>query len=96
MEKDPSKKALVKEHEKKKIKISYILCECGWPGSADDERLKHPYSKLGPFQFEPTAFDEFKVESKVLWERYMSAGMIKKLEEDGNVIVTGVFDWIFQ
>ena len=39
---------------------------------------------------------EFTFDSKVVWERYARVEAMEKFLEDGNVVVSGVFDWIIK
>ena len=58
----------------------------GRPGREDDG--------LGPFKYAGIRSSEFTCDRAEVWERYGGVGMMDKFLEDGNVVVSGVFDWI--
>jgi hypothetical protein len=49
---------------------------------------------LGPFKFVGVGGDEFSVDSKVVWERHAGGWGVGAFLEEGNVVVSGEFDWI--
>lgn len=58
----------------------------GRPGREEDS--------LGPFKFAGRRRDEFAFDAETVWKRYGGEGSMEKFLEDGNVVVSGVFDWI--
>jgi len=58
----------------------------GRPGREDDG--------LGPFKYARVRENEFMFDRAVVWERYGGVGTMERFLKDGNVVVSGVFDWI--
>jgi hypothetical protein len=50
--------------------------------------------ELGPFKYVGMGEREFKFCGRSVWERYGGVGLMEKFLESGNVVVSGVFDWI--
>jgi Phytanoyl-CoA dioxygenase (PhyH) len=60
-------------------------------------RPAHKDDGLGPFRFR--AFKEvggrgFGFDDSVIWKRFAGEGGKERFESDGNVVVSGLFDWI--
>jgi hypothetical protein len=59
-------------------------------------RPAHSDDSLGPFRFHAKERKEFSFDEDVVWKRFASGQAKEKFVEDGNVVITGVFDWIFE
>ena len=57
-------------------------------------RPAHEDDNLGPFKYPCSAQEEFRLDVKVIWERYGGEGAMEKFYEGGNVVVRGALDWI--
>jgi hypothetical protein len=49
---------------------------------------------LGPFKYAGIRSGEFMFDRAEVWERYGGVESMEEFLEDGNVVVSGVFDWI--
>jgi len=51
--------------------------------------------ELGPFRYAPVKTPDFKFDNEeVVWNRYAGQGAMETFLHDGNVVVTGLFNWI--
>ena len=59
-----------------------------------NDRPEHEDDRLGPFKYAGLPPAEFRFDSRTLWERYAGVGGMEKFYSGGNLVVSGVFDWI--
>ena len=60
--------------------------KAGRPAHVDDD--------LGPFRFRAKERREFSFDGDSIWRRFASVEAKGKFVEGGNVVISGVFDWI--